>query len=94
MNDQGPGKGNPLLLPAAQLSGKTVKERFELDLFEDLMDSRTDLFSGDVTGPQSVGHIVKNIQVGKERVVLEDHPGLPFMGREVIDALLPKKDFP
>ena len=94
---KGPGDGHPLLLAAGELVRPPVLKALEADGLQHLQHPLTDLLLGDLNGlfgvvgvrtllhPKAEGHVLKDIQVREERVLLEDGVDLPLVGRNVID---------
>src|SRR5258707_15202013 len=54
--------------------------------FERLFDSRRDVGRVDLASAQTVGDIALHGEVGKDRIVLEDHAGVAMMRRQGVDA--------
>ena len=95
--DKGPGDGHPLLLAAGELVRPPVLKALEADGLQHLQHPLADLLLGDLDGlfrvvgvrallhPEAEGHVLKNVQVREEGVLLEDGVDLPLVGRNVID---------
>ena len=92
LDDEGPGQGHPLLLPAGQLVGLAGLELVDLHHPQCLVHPGGDLLLGHLPGLQAVGHVVEHVVVGQQSVALEHHGGVPLMGGQVVDHLLVKAD--
>jgi hypothetical protein len=74
------GQGHPLLLAAGELVGIAFGQVHKAYHFEHHADL-TCSFRG-WQAVQSECNIVCDAQMGEERIVLEDHPDMPMLGRE------------
>ena len=80
-NDQGPGKGNPLLLSSRKLSGITILHPFEVEQGEHLGHKGVPLSGWNSPHLQTEGYVLPNRHMGEERIVLKDHSEPPFRRR-------------
>jgi hypothetical protein len=71
--DQGPGQGDPLLLAARQLAGLALLAALQLDQGQGLGHPAPDLALVDPLAAQAEGHVLEDVHVGEQRVLLEDH---------------------
>ena len=71
--DQGPGERDPLLLAARQLVRLAAFVAGQVDELERFADPPRGLVLGDALALQAEGDVVADVEVGEERVVLEDH---------------------
>src|SRR5205085_11103682 len=54
--------------------------------FERLLDPPWDVGRFDLASAQTVGDIALHREIGKDRIVLEDHAGIAMMRRQGVDA--------
>ena len=76
-----PGERHPLPLSAGELIGAPFAETFQLDQGERALDHRIELGLGELLPAQTVGQVLPNVQVGKDRVILEHHVHRPAVRR-------------
>ena len=93
LHNQGAGQGHALLLAAGELVGHALLHAGELHQLQYLRDPLLDLVLGYLAQPQAVGHVVKDIVVGKQRVALEHHGRVPLVGGQRVDGLAAQVDF-
>ena len=81
LDGQGPGQGDPLFLPPAQLRGKAVCQGLKLHQGEEAEHPVPDLRLGGPQGPgpypEAKGDVFKNAHVLEQGVVLEHETHLP-----------------
>ena len=92
--DQRPGDGHPLLLAAGKACDPPVGKAREHDHVQHPVDAFLDLRLGDLALPQREGDVLKNVQMRKQSVFLEDRVDMPLMRRDIVDALAHKDDVP
>ena len=90
--NQSPGDGNTLLLTAGKRTDLTVAVAFQADDLQHLIDPLIDLFLGQFCDPKTKGDVVKDIQMGKKGVFLENRIDLPLVRRYIVDDLTVKGD--
>ena len=81
--DEGPGQGDPLLLPSRELVGQPLFQAREVDLPDRLAGPSGGLFPGNLLDLERVGDVVEDALVGPDRVVLKDDADPPRLRREV-----------
>ena len=79
--DQRPGEGDPLLLAARQLVRLAAFVAGQVDELERFTDPARGLVLGDALALQAERDVVADVEVGEERVVLEDHVDRALVGR-------------
>ena len=83
-----PGECNALLLAARELAREPLFEPVKAHAPDDIPDARIHLPVGNLADPEPVGDVLPDVEVGEERVVLEDHPRLaPVRGNVVHEPL-------
>ena len=91
---QGPGDGHPLLLAAGQAGDSCG---FQNRSGPPERASRATLASisplGTLLLPKGEGHVFKDVQVGKEGILLKNSVDVPFVGGHVVDFLAQEEDF-
>ena len=86
-DDHGPGEGHPLLLSARQLGHGTPFQPGQPYQVEGPRHAVRHLRTRHLPGAQAEGHVLEDGHVGKESVVLEDHPGVAPVGGHAGDVL-------
>jgi hypothetical protein len=71
--DQGPSQGDPLLLAAGQLEGLALLPALQLDQSQRVRHPPPDLAPLDLLAAKPEGHVLEDVHVGEQRVLLEDH---------------------
>ncbi|MPM98211.1 hypothetical protein SDC9_145395 [bioreactor metagenome] len=89
---QGAGQSDALLLPTGELVGHAGFHAGHLDQIQNVHHLVPDGLLGEVAQLQPVGHVVKHIVVGEQRVALEHHRGIAFIGRQAVDGLAAQID--
>jgi len=74
-----PGESHPLLLPAAQGVWKAILYRCKSDSINHPLRTAIPLFR--FHSFEAEDHVLEDVQMGKERVVLEHHRNRPFLRR-------------
>ena len=92
LHNQGSCQGDTLLLAAGKLVRHTGFHAGQAHQLQDVRYLLLDDILGKLTQLQAIGHIVKNIVVGKQRVALEHHGGIPLVGGQLIDLLAAQPD--
>ncbi len=77
-----PRHGHALLLPAGQRLDRTVGERRHMHEVEEAGDRRRDLARRSALGLQAEGDVLRDCQVRKERVALEDDADVALVRRQ------------
>ena len=90
--DQRPGERDALLLAAGQLVRAALLVAAEVDQFERLADPPGGLVLGDALALEPEGDVVADVQVGEQRVVLEDHVDRALVRRVVGDVATAQQD--
>ena len=85
LHDQRPGNGDPLLLTAGHLIGVAILQSRELHERQSLADLLADDLRGTAPHPETIGHVLVNVHVRKERVFLKYHRRIPSIGRDTLD---------
>jgi hypothetical protein len=88
--DEGAGDGDALLLAAGELVGLAPGEVAELDELQHVVDLL--LHGLDAAAAQTEGDVVVDVQMGEERVALEDRVDGAFVRREGGDVLVAEAD--
>ena len=83
--DDGPGDGHPLLLPAGEGVHRPLAVAGQVHQGQGLLHPGFELRLGHLLNPQAEGHVLKDIHVGEQGVLLKDGIDLPLMGRNVIN---------
>ena len=76
---------DPLPLAAGERTGLAVQECLEFEQPRDLADPLVDLLSWDAVLLESERHVLEDVHVRIEGVVLEDHGDVPLRGGDVVD---------
>ena len=87
LDDDGPGKGDTLLLAAGHVLGLPVAKRGNLHHVEHLLHAPCLLRILDVPLFQTERHILERRHMGEHGIVLEDHADVPLVAGDVVDAL-------
>ncbi len=90
--DQGPGQSDPLLLPAGHLPGPSPLVSVEADQGQGLADSALLLLALHLPLAQAVAHVLGDVHVREQGVVLEDRVDVPLVGRHPGDRLAGQQD--
>ena len=80
------GERDALLLAAGELRRVFLRLVGEADQRQELGDARGDLLAGPPDGDEAVGDVVADLQVGKERVGLEDDAEIALADRQAGDV--------
>ena len=94
IHDEGSGHGHTLLLSAGHLVGETFFHAFQLHEGQGLLYSLLDFILRLFLDPKAVGYIVKYIHMGEKRVFLENHGGIPVIGRHFFNIFPIEENFP
>src|SRR5262249_29377732 len=89
-----PRQSHPLALTTGELSGITLREPFQLDELEQVMDALRDLGAWPLPDLQPEGHVLPDGHVLEGCVVLEDHPDPARTRRPVGDVDVAEEDLP
>ena len=84
--DERASERDPLLLTARELSGLASLEPLEVDEAQDLLHAAFGLGPRDLLAPQAEFHVVDHIEMGEQRVGLEDRVDVSAVRREVGDV--------
>src|SRR5690606_7593676 len=90
----GPAHRHPLPLAARKLLGLPVEEVFDAQDPGRLLHPPVDLVLGELAELQAEGHVVVDVHVRVEGVVLEDHGDVPILGRDIVDQGVTDVDVP
>ena len=93
LHHHGAGQGHALLLPAGELVGHAGFHAGQLHQLQDGRHAPVDFRLGHLAQPQAIGHVVKHVVVGEQRIALKHHGGIALVGGEGVDGLLPQVDF-
>ena len=93
LDDQSTGQGDTLLLATGKLVGHAAFHAGKLHQLKDLRHFFLDHLVGELAQFQAIGDVVENIVMGKQRITLEDHGGIAFVGRQAVDWIVTKIDF-
>ena len=85
--DQSPGNRDTLLLTAGKLSRHPLAKTVKTDQTESLIHPAFDFVSRKLPDPQSESNILKSRHMRKQRIGLENHPGITFAGRLADDGV-------
>ncbi len=85
-------KGHPLALSPGELFGLAFEQLLQAQDFSGLLHARVDLLCGDMVQLEPESHIVKDVHVWIERVVLEDHRNVAVFGVHPIDQAVADVD--
>jgi hypothetical protein len=85
LKHQRPGKRDALLLAARELGWLAVLELLQPHHFEGAHDARPDVGLRHLSHGQREGDIVRHAHMRKQRVVLEHHADISFVGRQAVD---------
>ena len=89
---QRPPHGHALALPPGQLGRLAVQQVGDVEGLRDALDLAPDLGLGDTLQPQREGHVLRDVHVRVERVVLEHHRHVAILRREVADGPAVEED--
>ena len=89
---QGAGQRHTLLLAARELVRPAVLETRELHNLQDRRHLRADLRLWQFADHERKGHVLEDVHVGKQRVILEDHAQIALMRRHPGQGLAGKMD--
>jgi hypothetical protein len=92
--DDGPAHGHPLTLAAGQGLRLALQELLQPKDPCRLSDAGVDLVLGGLSKLQPERHVVVDAHVWIQRVVLEHHGDVPFLGGHVVDHSRPHLDGP
>ena len=85
--DDGPGDGDPLLLPAGQRGDPALLKSFQIHHFQHIPDLLPDLMLRQMLQVQSERDIIIDIQVREQRIPLKHRIDRSFVGRKLADIL-------
>ncbi len=83
LGDDGAAEGHALLLPAGELGRLALEERAQTEEIRDAREPRAALGRRHMPHAQAEHDVLRDRQVGKERVGLEDHGQLALGRRQV-----------
>ena len=86
------GNGHTLLLAAGELMDPPVLKALQAHHAQHLCHPLLDLVGRHLGDPQAKGDVFKDIQMGKQGILLKDSVDLPLMRRNVIDPHTVKGD--
>ena len=92
LHHQGSCQGDTLLLSAGELVRHTGFHAGQAHQLQDVRDLLLDNILGKLAQLQAIGHVVINVVMGKQRVALEHHGGIPLVGGQLIDLLAAQPD--
>ena len=87
LHDQRTGQGDPLLLPAGQLVGRTVFQVGQADEGEDVHHFGSDIVRFHFFDFQTVGDVFEHVEMGEQRITLKHHGGVATIRRQCVDPL-------
>ncbi|MPM59979.1 hypothetical protein SDC9_106825 [bioreactor metagenome] len=87
-----PCKGDPLLLSPRELAWLTCLHAAEPHQVHHLLRPLADFHARQLSEPQPEGDVVPHVQVGEDGVGLEDHGGVPPVGRDVVHPVIAEED--
>ena len=90
--DERPGEGHALLLTPGHLGDAPVSVPGEIDELEDLLDPLLGIVPGDLLALQPVGHVLRHVEVGEQRVRLEHGVDVPLVGRKAGNVVGAEED--
>src|SRR5215210_9392553 len=90
--DYGTPEGNPLPLAAGERLGLPVEETLDGENPCGLLHPARNLVLVQLPELEGEAHVLPNVHVRVEGVVLEDHGYVPLSRRKVVDDLIPYKD--
>ena len=88
---EGAGQGHTLLLSAGKLVWRSFGVRFHSNRGQRLLHSLRLFSGGNAANIQSIRDVFRDGHVRPERVILENHPGIPQMRRHAGHRLLAKE---
>ncbi len=86
LEDQGAPKGRSLRFAAAEGGGATLQQVVDVEELRDLPDAPPDLLGRHPMLDEAVGHVVEDVHVGEEGVVLGNVAHASVLGREPGDV--------
>src|SRR6185437_11805315 len=92
--DQRSAERHALALAAGQLPRATIEEPLDLEARRDLLDARVDLRPREALDLEGEGDVVPHVEVGVERVALEDHGHLALARGALVDHDVVDQDLP
>src|SRR3990170_5051683 len=92
--DEGPGQGDALALAARQLRRLSTIQALEANHAQRILDAQRSGLAGHLAHHQAVGHVVADVHVREERVILEDGVHVSLERRALRDVLAVEQDPP
>jgi len=94
LTDDGAAHRDALALTTRELLGLAVQEVLDAQHARGLFDPPVDLRARELAQLQPEGHVVVDVHVRVESVVLKDHGDVPVFGRDVVDQHIADVDVP
>ena len=92
LEDERAGERDALLLAARELGRLAILELLQPHHFEGARDAWSDLGLGDLSHRKREGDIVRHAHMREQRVVLEHHADIAFVGRQAVDRFAVERD--
>ena len=86
LHDQGPGQGHALLLTAGQLVGHPVFHALQAYQFQHVHNLCFDGLFVHLLIYKAVAYVIIHIVMGKQRIALKHHTGVPLVRGQLVDA--------
>ena len=94
LRHEGPGERDALLLPPGELLGLAERVVVHVDELESLSNSTTQLGTFGLLSPQTVRHVVEDVEMREEGVVLKDRIDVAGVGGEAGRVTVAEQDAP